>query len=529
MPSSYSDNLRIELIANGEQTGTWGSTTNNNLGTLIESAITGYVAIAVSGTEQALQALNGVEDQARNMFVRLTGTPTAGFVLYIPPAEKLYIIANDTNTAVIVRTSTAINNVISKGGTTLTIPAGKTMLVMSDGTDMHVVVDHVVGDLSVTGNLSIGVDAAITGDLIVTGGIGVLNGLVVTGGITADTLSLGTALPVASGGTGAETFTSAALLRGNGTAAISEASAADIVAAIGTTAVDRATNIAGGAANRIPYNTGANATSFIAAPTIASQFLKYNGTSLEWSELPSSGVLTFSGGTTGLTPAAATAGAITLGGTLIAANGGTGISTYAVGDILYANTTSTLTKLSPGTSGQFLKTNGAGAAPSWASAGGSGTVTSVAAGNGMSFTTITGSGSVTMGTPSTLTTSTSNAVTATSHTHAVTFPVTSVNSKTGAVSLTSADFLPSVGAVGSYALLAAQSLSTTAIDPGDTVAGSTMYYFGFKRGTNVWDTTSDLNASGDAGGTAPAGTWQAMGSVLDTANRARATLFLRIA
>lgn len=64
-----------------------------------------------------------------------------------------------------------------------------------------------------------------------------------------------------------------------------------------------------------------------------------------------------------------------------------------------------------------------------------GTVTSVAAGNGLTFTTITGSGSVTLGTPGTLTTSTTNSVTTGSHTHAVTFPVTSVNGQTGDVSL----------------------------------------------------------------------------------------------
>ena len=68
-----------------------------------------------------------------------------------------------------------------------------------------------------------------------------------------------------------------------------------------------------------------------------------------------------------------------------------------------------------------------------------GTVTNVSAGNGMTFTAITGSGAVTMGTPGTLTTSTTNSVTSDSHTHAVTFPVTSVAGKTGAVTLAAGD------------------------------------------------------------------------------------------
>lgn len=67
--------------------------------------------------------------------------------------------------------------------------------------------------------------------------------------------------------------------------------------------------------------------------------------------------------------------------------------TFAQGDIIYYNGTN-LVNLAPGTSGQLLKTNGAGANPQWATVAGSGTVTSVAAGTGMSFSTITGSGSV---------------------------------------------------------------------------------------------------------------------------------------
>lgn len=54
MPSTYSPDLRIELIANGEQDGTWGTTTNLNLGTLIEQAIAGVATVATSSAAQAL-------------------------------------------------------------------------------------------------------------------------------------------------------------------------------------------------------------------------------------------------------------------------------------------------------------------------------------------------------------------------------------------------------------------------------------------------------------------------------------------
>jgi hypothetical protein len=81
------------------------------------------------------------------------------------------------------------------------------------------------------------------------------------------------------------------------------------------------------------------------------------------------GVRSFAGGTTGLTPAAATTGIVTLAGTLIAVNGGTGFSSYAVGDLLYANTTTTLAKLPDVATGNALISGGVGAAPAWGKIG----------------------------------------------------------------------------------------------------------------------------------------------------------------
>jgi len=71
MASTYSNNLRLELIGTGDQAGTWGNTTNNNLGTLIEKAISGSVSVTVSAANTALTALNGADDQSRNMMLVL--------------------------------------------------------------------------------------------------------------------------------------------------------------------------------------------------------------------------------------------------------------------------------------------------------------------------------------------------------------------------------------------------------------------------------------------------------------------------
>ena len=174
MPSTYSPNLRIELIANGEQSGTWGTTTNINLGTLIEDAISGYVSVSITSANQALTALNGTADQSRNMTVNLTTTTTANFSVYIPPADKVYIIRNSSAYDATIYCSTVLGNTTA-AGTGVTIPAGRETLVFSDGT-----------------NVAFGIDYL-------------------------SSLVLGSALPVASGGTGQTSYTNGQLLIGNTT------------------------------------------------------------------------------------------------------------------------------------------------------------------------------------------------------------------------------------------------------------------------------------------------------------------------
>jgi hypothetical protein len=174
MPSTYSPNLRIELIANGEQSGTWGSTTNTNLGTLIEDAIAGYISVSITSADQALTANNGAADQSRNMVINLTTTTSANFNVYVPPVDKVYIIRNSSSYGATIYCSTVLGNTTA-AGTGVTIPAGRETLVFSDAT-----------------NVALGVDY--------------LNSLV-----------LGTALPVASGGTGQTSYTNGQLLIGNTT------------------------------------------------------------------------------------------------------------------------------------------------------------------------------------------------------------------------------------------------------------------------------------------------------------------------
>jgi len=132
--STYSPSLRIELIATGDQAGVWGNTTNTNLGTLVESAIAGYVSVSVTTANQALTALDGLPDQSRNMVLALTTTTTAAFAVYAPPVEKTYVVYNASAYPATVYNSTALGNTTA-AGTGALIPAGRTVAIWSDGTN----------------------------------------------------------------------------------------------------------------------------------------------------------------------------------------------------------------------------------------------------------------------------------------------------------------------------------------------------------------------------------------------------------
>jgi len=150
MPSTYSPDLRIELIANGEQSGTWGSTTNSNLGTVIEDAIAGLASVSVTTANQALTAVNGSADQARCAAVSLTTTTTANFAVYVPPVPKLYVVNNASAYVATIYCSTVLGNTTAAGAG-VAVPAGKSVLLRSDGTNIVEQLNQVVGGFSVGG------------------------------------------------------------------------------------------------------------------------------------------------------------------------------------------------------------------------------------------------------------------------------------------------------------------------------------------------------------------------------------------
>ena len=168
MASSPSTSLRLELMQTGDQSGTWGDTTNTNLGTLLEQAITGVLSVA-QGDVANLTLTNTayVSNQARNAVVNLTGALTGNRNVVVPTANKLYLAKNSTSGGFNVTFKTA-------AGTGVAIAPGTAQWVYCDGTN---VVQGLSGTLAAQAASSV----AITGGTIT--------------GLTSLTLASGAATP----------------------------------------------------------------------------------------------------------------------------------------------------------------------------------------------------------------------------------------------------------------------------------------------------------------------------------------------
>ena len=130
MASSYSTDLKLELMVTGQNSGTWGDKTNTNLN-LVQQAIAGYEAIDVASADVTLAMTNATLSNARNMVLNLTGTLAGTRVVNVPDGiEKTYIVADSTTRAGYTLTIKTVS------GTGVAIPAGKTVLVFADGTNV---------------------------------------------------------------------------------------------------------------------------------------------------------------------------------------------------------------------------------------------------------------------------------------------------------------------------------------------------------------------------------------------------------
>jgi hypothetical protein len=247
MASTFSTTLRLELIGDGDQSGIWGQTTNTNLGTLLEQAITGVVNITMVNANYTLTNFNGVSDESRNAVLVVGGTNAAVRDIITPLVEKLYVVRNNTSGGFAV-------NIRGTTGASVSVPSGATVWVYCDGTNFNAVGTESVGDFEVNGNLTVtgntnavaatytgnvaalnvstanvaatgNVSAAnfsTTGNISATGNATAANfigaGLTITS-INASNVSAGT-LATTRGGTGLNSFTSGGAVFATSTSAL---------------------------------------------------------------------------------------------------------------------------------------------------------------------------------------------------------------------------------------------------------------------------------------------------------------------
>jgi len=445
--STYSSNLRIELITNGTQAGTWGDTTNNNLAYVLDTSIAGYQTVSVTAASQALTYTNGPTSTAANnqavyAMLRFTTTTGAAFAVYAPPASKMYIVWNNSGQSMTIYNSTVIGNTTA-AGTGITVANGNKVLVWSDATNFYeVLAQNLTGTLAIanggtgqtTANAALNAllpaqtsnankylqtngtdtswDAISLSTSDITGTLGVANGgtgqssyaigdllyadatttlakladvatgnALISGGVSTApswgkiglTTHVSGTLPVSNGGTGQTTAltqygviygstttamattlagTSTQVLHGNATGAPTWGSVSLTADVSGTLPVGNGgTNITTYSTGDTLYSSAANTLAKLAGNTTTTRkYLVSVGTGSAataptWDDIDIS--------TSDIT------------GTLAATNGGTGQSTVTTGDLLYGSATNTWSKLTAGTSGYALISNGAGVAPGW--------------------------------------------------------------------------------------------------------------------------------------------------------------------
>ena len=152
MASTYSSILNLELQATGENSGTWGTKTNNNIQKL-ESAIKGYVSVAVASTTDSLTASDGsTTDEQSNAIIKLTGSLTGNTTMQCEAVESWYIVDNATSMG------TYTLGFKPAGGTAASLVSSSKHLLYSDGSTMFDVLADcgniaANGTLTVTGNV----------------------------------------------------------------------------------------------------------------------------------------------------------------------------------------------------------------------------------------------------------------------------------------------------------------------------------------------------------------------------------------
>jgi hypothetical protein len=156
MASTYSSTLNLELQASGENSGTWGTITNNNL-QKIESATKGYVSVAIASTSDSLSATDGsTTDEQSNAIIKLTGTLTGNTTMQCEAVENWYIVDNATTMG------TYTLGFKPAGGTATNLVSSSKHILYTDGSTMFDVLDD-CGNITANGTLDVAGDVSFDG------------------------------------------------------------------------------------------------------------------------------------------------------------------------------------------------------------------------------------------------------------------------------------------------------------------------------------------------------------------------------
>lgn len=269
MASTYSESLKLELIGDGDQSGTWGSTTNRNLGTLLEQAITGVKVITMVNANYVLTNFNGVSDEARNAVLVVQGTNSAIRQVVAPLEQKLYVVYNNTSGGYAI-------TIGASSGAVISVPNGVTAQVYCDGTNFYSSQTGSAGNFTVNGNLTASGNLAVTGTSTFTGNAAMAGNLAVTGT---------TAL------TGNATMAGNLILNGSTSGAVT----VSVPAVAGTNAITfpavTGTAVIGSSAvsavGQIPFSTDGTSYTPTAKIVSGTAVASTSGTSIDFTSIPS--------------------------------------------------------------------------------------------------------------------------------------------------------------------------------------------------------------------------------------------------
>jgi hypothetical protein len=291
MASTYSPSLRLELIGDGDQSGIWGQTTNNNLGYLLEQAVSGVITISMLDANYTMSNYNGVVDEARNQVLLVTGTLTATRNLVAPLVEKTYVVQNNT-------TGSQSIQVIGSSGLGVTIPNGIAAYIYCDGTNFYNAISGSVGNYKVNGNLTVTGTTALSGALTY-GGVTLSNAVTGTGNMVLSASPTFTGVPVAptatAGTNTTQIATTAFVTTATGTLGTMSTQNANAVAITGGTitgitdlaVADGGTGSSSFTANSVLLGNGTSALSGnLVAPGTSGNVLTSNGTTWASSAAP---------------------------------------------------------------------------------------------------------------------------------------------------------------------------------------------------------------------------------------------------